>query len=408
MPDDLPATQAPAERSPAHVPVLDGVRGLAILLVLLVHFTPDYLMPNRPLEWAKKAMFAGWTGVDLFFVLSGFLITGILLRVRDTPRWVRNFYWRRALRILPLYMGSLVIVFGILPLIVRPGRDPEFDAMQTIQGWFWVHAANVAIYFHSFASTASHTTNISHLWSLAVEEHFYLLWPFLVARLPERRLLPVLLAIIGVAIGFRLLALATLVEPTLTSAYVQTPTRMDALALGALLCVLLRRFPALALRRYAVVLLPLIGLICLTDFFLEKGLWPGSKFVRTIGLTLFAIFYASLIVVLLTDQRRTPLHRLINNGPMRFLGKYSYGIYVIHGLMVPTLHRWFPDETLLDVCRFKALAIVVCVIVKSVISIALALLSWRLVEAPCLRLKDRFDYTPSRDPVPLGATGVAT
>src|SRR5205823_3344854 len=120
---------------------------------------------------------------------------------------------------------------------------------------------------------------------------FYLLWPFLVGKLPERRLLPVLLGIMGLAIGFRLLALATLTEPRLTSAYVQTPTRMDALALGALLSVLFRRLPAPTLRSWSVVLLPLTGATIFADFYLEKGLWPGSQFVRVFGLTLIGVFY---------------------------------------------------------------------------------------------------------------------
>jgi peptidoglycan/LPS O-acetylase OafA/YrhL len=384
---------APATPHAARIPVLDAVRGLAIVFVLLVHFTPDYLMPNRPLEWAKKLMFAGWTGVDLFFVLSGFLITDILLRVRHTPHWIRNFYWRRALRILPLYLGTLVVVFGILPWFVPAGRDPAFDTMQTTQGWYWVHAANVCVFLHGFAATGSATVNLGHLWSLAVEEHFYLLWPFLVARLPERRLLPALLGIIGIAIGVRLLAMATLVDPMLNGAFVQTFARMDGLACGALLCVLFRRLPATTLRRWCVVLLPLIGAILLTDFYLEKGLWMGSPFTRGLGFTLFAIFYASLIVVLLTDAPNAPLRRVIDNAPLRFFGKYSYGIYVIHFVMVPTLARWIPDAEVLARLHSPILASAVCIVAKTAISVVLALVSWRVLEAPCLRLKDRFDYS---------------
>ncbi len=382
--------------------MLDAVRGIAICLVLAVHFTPDYLMPNRALEWAKKLMQTGWTGVDLFFVLSGFLITDILLRVRQTPHWVRNFYLRRALRILPLYLLSLIIVFGVVPWFVAPGSDPAFSTMQTLQGWFWVHAANVGVFLHSFAATMSPTVNLSHLWSLAVEEHFYLLWPFLVARLPERRLLPVLLGMIGLALGLRVAAMAMLTEPVVTSAMVQTPTRMDALAFGALLTLLFHRLPAATLRRWAMVLLPLTGATIAADFFLEKGLWPGSNFVRSAGLTLFGIFYASLIIILLTTAPHALLRRVVDNPVLRFFGKYSYGIYIIHGLLGPLLDRWFPADVLLAKLHSPVLAILVCVTIKTTISVALALLSWRLLEAPCLRLKDRFDYSSDRSNVPGG------
>ncbi len=405
MPDESAHSQTTIAPHAARIPVLDAVRGIAIVLVLLVHFVPDYLMPNRPLEWAKKLVFTGWTGVDLFFVLSGFLITDILLRVRGTPHWVRNFYWRRALRILPLYLGALVVVFGILPWLVPAGSDSQFDAMRATQGWYWIHAANVGVFFNTFAATMSHTANLGHLWSLAVEEHFYLFWPFLVACLPERRLLPALLGMIGLAIGFRLLAMATLAEPMLTGAFVQTPTRMDGLACGALLTVLFHRFPHATLRRWALVLLPLTGFIFAADFFLEKGLWPGSHFIRSIGFTLFGVLYGSLIIVLLTDAPTAPLRRAVDNAPLRFFGKYSYGIYVIHGLMIPTLERWFPEDLLLAQLHSPVLASLVCFTGKTAVSVLLALLSWRLIEAPCLRLKDRFDYSSRRAPAPAVATG---
>jgi peptidoglycan/LPS O-acetylase OafA/YrhL len=393
-----------AENAPAHgarVPVLDGVRGLAILLVLLVHFVPDYLMPNRALEWAKKLTFAGWTGVDLFFVLSGFLITDILLRVRGTPNWVRNFYWRRALRILPLYLSALVVAFVILPWFVTPGEDPRFDVMQATQGWYWIHAANVGVFFHSFSAAMSGTIDLAHLWSLAVEEHFYLLWPFLVARLSERRLLPVLACIIALAIVFRGVAMASLVEPTLTAAFVQTPARMDGLAMGALICLLFRRLPADNIRRWSLVLLPGAAAVLGADMYLEKGLWPGSHFIRSVGFTLVAVLYASLIAVLLTSASSSPLRRVIDSAGLRFLGKYSYGIYVIHGLLAPTLQRWIPADALLIQLQSPVLASAVCFIAKSTVSVLLALLSWRVIEAPFLRLKDRFDYRPSASLPPL-------
>ena len=406
MTNDISQPENPAAPHGARIPVLDAVRGIAIVLVLLVHFTPDYLMPNRGLEWVKKLMFTGWTGVDLFFVLSGFLITDILVRVRQSPHWIRNFYQRRILRILPLYLGSLVVVFGIVPWFVPIGRDPAFDVMKSTQGWYWLHQANVCVFLHGFSATGSETVNLGHLWSLAVEEHFYLVWPFLVALLPPRRLLPALVGIILLAIAIRLVAMTTLTGPMLEGAFVQTPARMDGLACGALLSVLFRQVAEATLRRWALVLFPVIGAIFLTDFFVEKGLWVGSHLVRSVGFTLLGCFYASLLVILLTDAPTTPLRRVIDNPVLRFFGKYSYGIYVIHFLIAPTLHRWFPEPALLAQLHSYVLASVVCIAGKTAISVGLALISWHVLEAPCLRLKDRFGYAPKQAaeaaPVPGG------
>jgi peptidoglycan/LPS O-acetylase OafA/YrhL len=392
--------ESPSAHHGARIPVLDAIRGVAIVLVLLVHFTPDYLMPNRPLEWVKKLAFTGWTGVDLFFVLSGFLITDILLRVRQSPHWIRNFYQRRVLRILPLYLSALAVVFGIVPWFVSSGHDPEFDAMRSTQAWYWLHMANVNVFLHGFAATGSPTLNLGHLWSLAVEEHFYLVWPFLVAFLPERRLLPALLGIIGLAMTLRIIALFTLTGPMLEGAFVQTPARMDGLACGALLTVLFRRVSPATLRRWALILFSAIGAVFLVDFYREKGLWMGGGLIRTVGFTMLGVFYASFVTILLTDSPTAPLRRVIDNPVLRFFGKYSYGIYVIHFIIAPTMARWFPEDLILARAHSYILASLFCILGKTAIAVALALVSWNLLEAPCLRLKDRFTYAAAKSPQP--------
>jgi len=368
------------------LPVLDAVRGLAICMVVAVHFTPDYLMPNRPLEWAKKLFFTGWIGVDLFFVLSGFLITDILLRARNAAHGMRHFYARRALRILPLYFSALIVVFGILPFFVPAGSDPEFDIIRQSTGWYWAHCANVVVLLHGFAATTSDTVNLGHLWSLAVEEHFYLFWPFLVMWLPERKLPVALLWVIGMAFTLRLTAIALLQEPHLTGAFVQTPLRMDALALGALLPVAYRRIPPPALRKAALRAFPVSGAILAGDFLVEKGLWPRSNFICSIGFGVIAIFFASFLALMLTSKPDDISRRFIDNRVFRFFGKYSYGIYVIHFLLAPTLERFFPAAPMLASLGSPVAASVVCVALKTAVSVALALVSWRFIEAPFLKL----------------------
>lgn len=150
-----------------HIPRLDGVRGIAILLVLLHHFTDD----REKLTGIARRLFlvtdAGWVGVDLFFVLSGYLITRILLSTKESPRYFTTFYGRRALRIFPLYYAVLVAVLLILPRLVPP--TPELDAILGRQVFLWTYLSNwVRDTFNSDYAA------LKHFWSLSVEEQFYL------------------------------------------------------------------------------------------------------------------------------------------------------------------------------------------------------------------------------------------
>src|SRR5919112_3639916 len=149
-----------------HVPVLDGVRGLAILLVLFRH-TSRWMHAEPGAGSAVYAMLSsGWVGVDLFFVLSGFLITGILVDSRGGEHYFRNFYVRRALRIFPLYYGFLAVVFLVLPQFYGY-EGGKFGTLQDNQPWYWGYLVNVLVAARGTDQTPLNTT---HLWSLAVEE----------------------------------------------------------------------------------------------------------------------------------------------------------------------------------------------------------------------------------------------
>jgi peptidoglycan/LPS O-acetylase OafA/YrhL len=174
----------------ARYAALDGLRGFAILMVLFVHFIGD-ATPHTAVERAlvKLANYGIW-GVDLFFVLSGFLITGILHDAKSSPHYFRDFYVRRTLRIFPLYYSALALLFGVLPVL--PVAYPAGLAESARhQAWLWCYVTNVYL----ARAGAWALPYVSHFWSLAVEEHFYLLWPIVVLTSTRAALLRICVAV---------------------------------------------------------------------------------------------------------------------------------------------------------------------------------------------------------------------
>ena len=182
-----------------HIPALDGIRGLAILLVLLGHFTSyGGFRPEIGVDRAYHLVaMLGGVGVDLFFVLSGFLITGILVDARGGAFFFRNFYMRRVLRIFPLYYGSLLVFFVVLPLL-DPG-DPRLQQVLGEQAWYWSYLTNIRMAFDGWP--AYH--HIGHFWSLAVEEQFYMVWPLVIFLFRRRSLLFICAACVAASLAFR-------------------------------------------------------------------------------------------------------------------------------------------------------------------------------------------------------------
>ena len=365
------------------IPELDGVRGLAILLVLLFHF-----QGVRP-PWVPKAltypMVIGWSGVDLFFVLSGFLITRILIATRGSANYFAAFYARRALRILPLYLLAVFLCFRVgLPVAARHGIP--IDADPALEPWFWLHVSNWATAF------GRDVPPVSHFWSLAIEEQFYAVWPLVVLLTPARRLAGVCAAIAGSSAAARIAAGAA--GAPAEALHRLTIFRVDALAIGGFVAAVaadpdLRRRARERLRAVGVSSAALLAAA------LVAGRGATSPVMTSVGYTLFAIVYAVLVFAAfdatgssgwLATRLRSPI--------LRAFGKYSYGIYVFH-YPVSLVAAGFARKASLGASAAEATGIWLLSVGAGIaVSFGVALLSWNLYEKRFLAWKRAFVARP--------------
>lgn len=360
-----------------HIASLDGIRGLAILAVLFFHLYPA--SERDPLSHLARA---GWLGVDLFFVLSGFLITGILLDTRDDPRVFRNFYARRALRLLPLY----VVLMLAIALVSR------FALGQPFTRWtlpFFAYAANLVINFGA-ANGVAPLFDMTSLWSLAVEEQFYLLWPSVAVRVRRTRML-LWICIAGITLAVALRWTASFTHFFLArNADLELPLRLDSLLSGAALAVLVRsrRGRELLRRPLLDAMFAAAALGAALPFVLHPHLNMYGPLVARFVLLAAAIASAALIALALDAPSWAA--RLGRLRGLRFLGRYSYGIYLLHCPLTPWLYRYTlrrGPHTL----RTHALSLALAAAYGAA-SIALAVVSYHALELPFLRRKRDFAY----------------
>lgn len=376
------------------IPVLDGVRGIAVLLVMLSHFIPDVAMEPRAAEWIKKIFTTGgWVGVDLFFVLSGFLITGILLKAKGSENYFLNFYMRRVLRIFPLYYGALAIVFIALPALGLTG-GASFEPIRETQFYHWLFLTNAGWWALGPDAFASDHIELRHFWSLAVEEHFYLVWPSVILLASLRTTRGICIALMVSALAFRCLGLAV-IGPHSTY-YYMTFCRWDTLAAGALIAILIQERGLAGMRTYlpgAKIVFAAGTAFLAVDFLVLKGLWASDPFMRTGGLSILAAVFATGLFIAIQTKGR--VQSALSSQALRFFGKYSYGLYIIHGLMIPPLLAWFPIEQWMGHFpgSMNLLGGILLAAIKVAICTLLAMASWHLYEKQFLKQKKRFSYT---------------
>ncbi len=366
-----------------HEPALDGIRGIAILLVLFTHCNWVFRQ-TKVTKWFLPAMTFGWCGVDLFFVLSGYLITGILLRTKMATNRTASFYARRFLRIFPIYYLCLSAVLlaaphwawmkSLLPYYRIGDRIAYFAYLQN-----WL----------SFRHSLQTPPNIlGHFWSLAVEEQFYLVWPILVWKVPEKYLLR--LCVWGIVAGLALSSALVLYFGPHLWIDVLTPTRGLGLLVGSALAIYLARdghISGRALLGMAAAGASIIAFIALEDRreFMDTDAGP---YMYTIAIPALALIFGALVG---SSRRFIPvLTPALNNSWLKSFGKYSYGIYVYHIPFFVLVSRSlsakfgvsFPLET-----RYGLLYVAVVI----GIIFGLAWLSYNLFESKFLELKRHFD-----------------
>jgi peptidoglycan/LPS O-acetylase OafA/YrhL len=359
------------------------VRGLAISAVFLYHAVRG--LPHvRPHEQFIHAVAnAGWIGVDLFFVLSGFLITRILLEAKGQAAYFRNFYSRRVLRIVPLYLTFIVLVLYVVPALGLASPD-DATQLRAAAPWYWAHAVNLMVAWSGWKSAAWYT---GHLWSLGLEEQFYLLWPALVLMLTRRGLLRLSLGLMAGATLLRPLLLALHVSPT--AVYVLLPTRMDTLAAGALLAIVGADAVSWArLRRYALPAGAAAAFVLAGVIYQESGLRSETPLTQVVGYPMLTTLAAVVIINAAGAAQGTLTSVFWNNAVLRFLGRYSYGLYVWHHVVIPLLSdHVLPDSRLPVVGGSYVPAYVLFTALALGTSLAAAMGSWWLIEAPFLRMK---------------------
>jgi peptidoglycan/LPS O-acetylase OafA/YrhL len=332
----------------------------------------------------------GWSGVDLFFVLSGFLIGGILVDARNSPSYFRTFYTRRFFRIIPIYylwILAYVILVGVAGSFLRahynsglsmPLGPPIYAHFLFLQNLMVLPLAGLAGAW------------FSHLWSLAVEEQFYLISPLVVRLLSNRSLVAFLCCVIAGAPLLRVGLLAKHVNPWLVS--VLMPCRADSLAVGMLAAVCWRRerfrewLSNQSGTLYGILAVLFAGVVALWKWSPQSEDWG----MESIGFTWLAAFYV-VVLLLALARRQGPIARPARMAWLRELGRVSYCVYIIHlvvNVVCHSLLRRAPPAT----SDWRGVEVT---LFAGFVTFAIAWLSWKVLEGPLVRLGHSFKYQPA-------------
>jgi peptidoglycan/LPS O-acetylase OafA/YrhL len=392
------------------IPALDGLRGIAVLLVMVYHFSHGWwFFSASPVDAAyARVSGVGWVGVDLFFVLSGFLITGILHDSRERAGYFTSFYARRLLRIFPLYYAFVLLVLPATAWLLSADPGPAVAALRGKSGWYLGYAVNFLVALHGGWDASVLKT--AHLWSLAVEEQFYLVWPPLVLLLSRRALIRTSGALVALALLIRVAM--RLGGAGTVATYVLPFARMDALLMGALVALAVRELGSVApLARLAPRVLLGSGVVAAATLASApaRTSW-ASPWVQTVGLTAIALFFAAALVLAVAAPQGSRWRRLLEAPSLRTFGKYSYALYIFHPLVLAVLQAngWGASRFMALGPRLQVGVHLCFTAFASMVSLGLAWLSWNLMEKHFLKAKHRFSTRPkAAEPTPAAVAAPA-
>lgn len=344
-----------------YYPGLDGLRGVATLLVVIYHYLPSFRI--------------GWIGVDLFFVLSGFLISSILLQTKDKKHYFRNFYIRRALRIFPVYFLFLLVFYlGLEFFFDEKGSSSAFRYYSDHQLWFLTFLQNWLI----IREGPPPEPYLIHFWSLAVEEQFYLFWPFAIFLIRSLKTTKILLFLFFM-VAFCLRLYFWFDQAPNQPFYYHSLARFDSLAAGSFLAIIVYRKQSISITVRTIITVLFFALI-FTAWLGYNSFEHNSFLFATIGYSISAAFFTIICYNSLTDVR------FLHHGLLQFFGRISYGMYVFH---LPVFLAG--SSLLIQTHSFNgpAASLFIPVICFSV-TILISFLSYRFVELPFLKLKSKF------------------
>ncbi len=354
-----------------HIPALDGFRGLAAILVVVFHI----------FEFLSKYLFFGWIGLEMFFVLSGYLITDILIKTVGRKNYLRNFYMRRILRIFPLYYLCLLIFLVIFPLLdIELGLKYYTDN----QVWLWTYMQN---WLYIFKNPSSNTLN--HLWSMAVEEHFYILWPLVILLLRKPKyLLIFLFTLFALVVGLRIWVWSKHIQDF---AYFNlfAFTRIDGICVGCILAISLS-INKFFIKKYLLAIVMILIALNVLFIFINREFDYSLPYLGYAGYASLAVIFGLLAYFIILQESRL-LNSFFNFRLFRFFGRISYGFYMFHWpiylLLSPYLFSLLSSITNSWTTNF------ITSLITTLAGITVGWLSYKYFESFFLKMKKRYSPT---------------
>ena len=359
-----------------HIKALDGVRGLAVLMVLSSHFL---ILKEWEGSTFWNVLSGGWLGVDLFFVLSGYLITNILLNAKGKPQFFSKFYKRRILRIFPLYYG--IVIFATIFGILYENTLSKLFTYDSIIN-FYTYTSNIAQALSNAWVYPLYSFELNHLWSLSIEEQFYMIWPILVYKLSNKQLKYLLIAVILLTTPMVYIA-DQIFGDWSKAAYVLPICRFDAISIGSLIAI----FKNSDVNFTKGANLNLIYLTAVTMFVnvVINLAYSGAYGKGTFS----AMFFGLVLYIVLHENSHPFFKKFFENKFLVNIGTYSYALYVFHHFLKPQYMRFFGNY--LTNGEFNPiLGQILYIVISFSITYIVSRLSWKYLEYPFLKLKDKW------------------